>query len=59
MTNYSIEEHMREMGIIPMSFMGDLEAASTLREVLVEQGYYSNSRQSFIDPRDENGEMPY
>ena len=47
------------MGIVPTTFLGELEAASTLREVLAEQGYYSNSRQSFIDPRDENGEMPY
>jgi hypothetical protein len=57
--NHSIEEHLIEMGLVPTTFLGELEAASTLREVLTEQGYYSNSRQSFIDPRDENGEMPY
>lgn len=57
--NHSIEQHLIEMGLVPTTFLSDLEAVSTLREVLVEQGYYANSRQSYIDPRDENGEMPY
>lgn len=52
MFDMTLEKHLEEIGIRPKSIIIELEEIIDNRPAYLDKGYY-------IDPRNENGEVPF
>mgnify|MGYP000010212737 FL=1 len=50
--NLTLEQHMRDMGLMEPTQIEEVAAVTDTRHVYLEKGYYN-------DPRNENGEVPF
>ena len=50
--DYKLEQHLREMGILPASMLDELASSGT-------NLHHTLAKDCFNDPRDENGEVPF
>lgn len=50
--NITLEQHMRDMGLMEPTQIEEVAAVTDTRHVYLEKGYFN-------DPRNENGDVPF
>jgi len=50
--NFTLEQHLRDMGFMEPTQIEEMAAVNDTRHVYLEKGYYN-------DPRDRNEEVPF